>query len=79
MSAQNSLVKKVKLLEQLKSSQETTLKTSLQEMNISRRTFFRYLDELRDAGAEIVYSKRIDRYVLKKDFNYLESILKESL
>ena len=74
MITENAFIKKAKLVNLLKYRQPISLKTCLKELNISRRTFFRYLDELRDSGADIAYCKYQDCYVIKNDFNYFESI-----
>lgn len=42
---------------------------------VSRRTVFRYLDELRENGAEISFSKFENSYVLKNDFCLFENFM----
>lgn len=41
------------------------------KLNISRRTFFRYLDELRTFGALIIYEKQTNCYSLENEFDVL--------
>ena len=43
------------------------------KLNVSRRTVFRYLDELRMNGAVIGYSKTKKTYYLENNFNFDES------
>ncbi len=40
------------------------------KLNVSRRTVFRYLDELRINGAVIGYSKTKKTYYLENNFNF---------
>lgn len=42
------------------------------KLNVSRRTVFRYLDELRINGAIIGYSKTKKTYYFKNNFNFDE-------
>ena len=78
MSHENSFVKKVQLMDLLKSPKETTLCQCMENLCVSRRSFFRYIEEFRDAGAVIVYSKRNDSYSLINEFDYMEYVLSKS-
>jgi predicted DNA-binding transcriptional regulator YafY len=46
------------------------------KLNISRRTFFRYAEELGMHGAEIKYRKSDNCYYIDNDFCFFENYLK---
>ena len=46
------------------------------KLNISRRTFFRYIEELDMHGAEIQYNKSDNCYLIENDFCFYENYLK---
>jgi predicted DNA-binding transcriptional regulator YafY len=46
-----------------------------EKIGVSRRTLFRYMEELRDQGAVIKYSKTIGSYILDQPFNLKEKFL----
>ncbi len=50
-----------------------------EKLKISRRTLFRYLEELKDCGAEISFSKSKCTYILHNDFCFFEDFLKRVL
>jgi predicted DNA-binding transcriptional regulator YafY len=78
MSHENCFIKKHKLIELLKSPKKTTITICTEKLSISRRSFFRYIEEFRDAGANIKYSRRYDTYTLENDFCYLKFILNKT-
>jgi len=45
------------------------------KLNVSRRTLFRYMDELRLKGAVIDFSKREKTYFLKNEFDFSQIFL----
>ena len=79
----NQIVKMAQLCELIKVNDGTTSSQVQKSLNISRRTFFRYLDNLRDMGANIGYNKIENCYKLEKDFDllkyYAENIIKPQL
>ena len=46
-----------------------------EKLNVSRRTVFRYLDELRLKGADIRFSRRKKTYFLKNEFAFSKDFL----
>ena len=48
-----------------------------EKLNVSRRTVFRYLDDLRLKGAVIGFSKSKKTYYLKNDFNFIKDFFVE--
>lgn len=45
------------------------------KLNVSRRTIFRYLDELRMKGADISFSKKEKTYFLENKFDFSKIFL----
>jgi len=45
------------------------------KLMVSRRTIFRYFDELRQYGAVICYSKSRESYCLENNFNFTEDFI----
>jgi predicted DNA-binding transcriptional regulator YafY len=45
------------------------------KIGVSRRTIFRYLDELRLKGADIYFSRSKGTYYMKNDFHFKEDFL----
>lgn len=72
MSNQNYLLKIYQLLDILDSNYPRTADEIAESLNVSRRTLFRYFDELRDRGAIIEYCKCQQRYFLKNDFDFFK-------
>ena len=50
-----------------------------EKLHVSRRTLFRYLEELRDHGAVITFSKQRNTYMLHNDFCFFEHFIKKVL
>jgi predicted DNA-binding transcriptional regulator YafY len=50
-----------------------------EKLQVSRRTLFRYLEELRDYGADITFSKPQNSYILNNDFCFFEHFIKRVL
>ncbi len=73
MSNQNHFQKIHLLLQILESNCCGTAEEIAEKMDVSRRTFFRYLEELRDRGAEIEYCRYSKTYNLESEFNFFES------
>ncbi|MGV8139386.1 MAG: helix-turn-helix domain-containing protein [Mangrovibacterium sp.] len=46
-----------------------------EKLNVSRRTVFRYLDELHTKGAVITFSKREKTYLLENEFDFSKDFL----
>lgn len=72
MSNQNYLLKIYQLLDILDSNYPRTADEIAESLNVSRRTLFRYFDELRDRGAIIEYCNCQRRYLLKNDFDFFK-------
>ena len=53
MKIHNQIIKMSKLVSHMKSNETTTQNNSMEELEISRRTFFRYLEDLKELGADI--------------------------
>lgn len=77
MISKTPFLKKARLIQHLRSEQPTTTSVCLTELNISRRTFFRYIDELRDLGANIAYSKIKGTYEIENDFDLIKVAMGE--
>ncbi len=71
---ENVLVNKMKLLKIIKKQNCFSAKEIIEEINISKRTFHRYIDELKDCGAEIIYNRQSNSYCLLNDFDLIEWI-----
>ncbi len=67
------------LVEFIKRENRGTSEELATRMQISRRTLFRYLDELRSLGAEIEFCKCKNTYILKNEFNFFESFFTSAL
>lgn len=79
MSNQNHYLKKHQLLNILESNCPGTADEIAEKLDISRRTFFRYLEELRDHGAIIEYCKCQKTYSLINEFDFFEVFFKSAL
>lgn len=73
MSNQNHYLKIKQLLDYLETNHPGTADEIAGKLNISRRTFFRYLDDLRAHGATIEYCNHKKTYSLKNHFNFFEA------
>lgn len=49
------------------------------KIGVSRRTIFRYLDELRLKGADIFFSRSKGTYCMKNDFNFRKNFLQSAM
>lgn len=79
MSYSNYLVKMEYLIHLLKQENTGTADCLAKKMSISRRTLFRFLDELKLRGANIKYSKIKRSYFFANDFNFTENILQGAI
>ncbi len=79
MANTNCFLKMLRLIKYLEDDYSGTAEELAAEINVSRRTLFRYLDELRDSGAEIEYSKSLNSYSLKNNFNFFEDFFKSAI
>lgn len=61
--------KMVYLLELIQKGKAESASSLAFNLNVSERTVFRYIEELRMHGAEIYYSRCNNSYVLKNGFN----------
>lgn len=67
------------LIQLLESNCSGTADELAEKLEVSRRTFFRYLEELRARGAEIEYCKYSNTYTLKNEFCFSESFFDSAL
>jgi len=58
------------LVELLELGKTGTADSLAEKLDVSRRTVFRYLDELRMNGANIDYSQNKKAYILKNNFDF---------
>jgi predicted DNA-binding transcriptional regulator YafY len=79
MSYSNYLAKIDSLVEMLKHENTDSADCLAQKLKVSRRTIFRYMDELRLKGAEIGYSKSKETSYLKNNFSFTEDFLKSAM
>ncbi len=79
MVEQNYIFKMARLVDLLEKGQASTAEDIAKKLNVSRRTVFRYLEEFRDRGAVIEFSKRESSYKLKNSFDFFETIIKGAL
>jgi predicted DNA-binding transcriptional regulator YafY len=75
MSYSNYLKKMAWLIELLKQENTGCADCLSKKIGVSRRTIFRYLDELRLKGADICFSKCKRTYYLKNNFNFTKDFL----
>lgn len=64
-----------KLIKMLDCANTSTPDCLTLKLKVSRRTLFRYLDQLRTKGAIIRYSKRSETYYFENNFNLLKDFL----
>lgn len=79
MNYPDYLIKMDILVEMLKNENTGSADCLARKLMVSRRTFFRYLDELRLKGAEIGYSKGRETYYLKNNFYFIEDFLQSAM
>lgn len=79
MSNQNHYLKIHQLLDILESNCPGTSDEIAEKLNVSRRTLFRYLEELRDRGAIIEYCKCGRTYSLKNNFDFFKVFFESAL
>jgi predicted DNA-binding transcriptional regulator YafY len=79
MSYSNYLVKMDSLIEMLKHENTGPADCLAQKLRVSRRTIFRYFDEMRLKGAEIGYSKSKESYYLNNNFSFTEDFLQSAM
>jgi len=72
MSYSNYLKKISWLIQLLKQEKTGPSDVLAQKIGVSRRTIFRYMDELRLNGAEICYSRSKGTFYLKNHFDLTE-------
>ncbi len=72
MYQNNQIIKMARLCKLLKNSTGLEKEFILKTLDISDRTFTRYLEELRTIGAEISYAKISNTYTIKNSFDVLE-------
>ena len=79
MSNQNHYLKIHQLVDLLESNYPGTAEEIAEKLFVSRRTLFRYLEELRDRGAKIEYCKYKKTYSLQNEFDFFEAFFKSAL
>jgi predicted DNA-binding transcriptional regulator YafY len=73
-------LRKLFYLAELLEQEKTGTADSLAEnLDVSRRTVFRYLDELRMNGADIDYSQSKRTYILKNNFDLKKVFLQSAM
>ncbi len=75
MDKSNQITKMLQLCELMNNNTYNRRDFLMEKIGISRRSFFRYMDELRDAGANIVYIKSSNTYKLLNSFSYVEYLM----
>lgn len=68
-----------RLVELLKQENTGPANYLAMKLMVSRRTIFRYLDELRLKGADICYSKSKETYYLNNNFSFAEDFLHSAM
>ena len=79
MSYSNYLMKMDRLVELLNQENTGSSDCLARKLMVSRRTIFRYLDELRLKGAEIGYSKNKESYYFDNNFSFTEDFLQSAM
>ncbi|NLO69532.1 MAG: helix-turn-helix domain-containing protein [Porphyromonadaceae bacterium] len=67
------------LTELLEQEKTGTADSLAEKLDVSRRTVFRYLDELRTNGADIGYSKIQKSYILQNNFDFKKVFLQSAM
>ena len=75
MHTNNQILKMQKLCMLFQTGTGLSGKELQNELSISERTRFRYIEELKNAGAKITYNVRTKMYRLNNDFNFVEHCL----
>ncbi len=65
--------KMIALVEHLKAGHKGKAEELAEQLDVCRSSIFRYMDELRSYGAEIVYCKCTQTFSLKNDFDFLKA------
>lgn len=68
----NQCKRMLRLSELLKEGYTGSCKELADEINISRSTLFRYIDELKDYGANVVFLKEENTYRITNEFCFLK-------
>ncbi len=79
MSNLNYLTNMASFIKLLESQRCGTAEDLAKTLNVSRRTIFRYMEELRDRGVEINYCKTKNCYKLTNKVNIVELFLQSAL
>jgi len=75
MSYSNYLKKMAYLIELLNQENTGCADCLARKIGVSRRSIFRYMDELRMKDAEIFFSKSKETYKLKNNFSFMKDFL----
>ena len=79
MSYSDYLRKLIFLAELLEKENTGTAGNLAKKLDVSRRTVFRQLEELRDNGADICYCKIRKSYFLKNNFDFRDFFSKSAM
>lgn len=79
MKIQNQIIKMSKLVSHMKSEEVTTQVNCMEDLDISRRTFFRYLEDLKEMGADVKFLRSKGGYTINHDFDLMKSLFAEVL
>jgi predicted DNA-binding transcriptional regulator YafY len=79
MSYTNYLMKIERLVELIKQGNTGTADCLACKLRVSRRTIFRYFDELRMKGAVISYSKSRETFYLENNFSFTKDFLQSAM
>jgi len=71
---ENVLLNKMKFLKIVRGQNHTSARDIMQGVGISKRTLYRYIEELKDCGADISYNRKNNSYSLNNDFDLNEWI-----
>lgn len=66
---ENVLLNKMKFLKVIRERNSTSAKDIMEGIGISKRTLHRYIEELKDCGADISYNRKSNSYYLNNDFD----------
>lgn len=73
MGYQSCFNRKVRLVELIHSKSTGNPDYLAGKLGVSRRTVFRYLDELKDIGAKITYCDSRESYIFEEEFDFFEA------
>lgn len=65
--------RKMRLVQLIELEQTGGVDELANKLKVSKRTIFRYIDELKDRGALIQFSYNMNSYIFLKEFNFIES------